>query len=343
MILSAVRVRSNAVLLIALAVTSAATAQSVKPYSIFATGSAVGATAPDSIAVGRGSVWVSYANGADSTGKTGKSAIVQYDLKGKVRHQYSIAGSVDGLKLEPETGLVWALQNQDGNSTLTLIDPEHGITPNSPLQYAVLSASRGYDDVVFLGEKIFMSYTNPSASPDATIQRLENRSSPLKFSDVLTMGATGTDLATGKHNQPTSQNDPDSLKLTPEGGLMLSSGDDGQLIFVEHPGQSNQSVSFLSLLDPSTGMGVSGLDDALFATAEKGTFYLTNTGGNQVLTIEAEDLPIGSLYANVDSLNEFAKVDLKTGLVHALVNNLNGPHGLVFVPHREGEDQEGDQ
>jgi hypothetical protein len=94
-------------------------AQSRRPFTIFATGSGVNATGPDSIAVGRGSVWVSYTNGADSTGlPPGKSTVVQYSFQGKVLHQYSIAGSVDGLKVDPRTGLVWAMQNQDGNSTL---------------------------------------------------------------------------------------------------------------------------------------------------------------------------------------------------------------------------------
>jgi hypothetical protein len=61
-----------------------------------------------------------------------------------------------------------------------------------------------------------------------------------------------------------------------------------------------------------------------------------------VLTIQAEDLPRGSLYACVGSLNEVAKVDTKTGLVTALVNNLKAPHGLVFVHERE-DDQESDR
>jgi hypothetical protein len=248
---------------------------------------------------------------------------------------------VDGLKIDPKTGLVWAMQNQDGNSTLTLIDPKHGVTPDSPLQYAVPSATSGYDDVVFRGNQIFLSYTNPSLPGDPTIELLENRSSPLQVSPVLTMGATGADLATGQHDQATSQSDPDSLKSTPSGGLMLSSGADGQLIFVRNPDKPKQSVAFLTLLDPSTGGAVSGLDDAVFVTAEKGTFYLTDTGNNRVLTIQAEDLPYGSLYACVGSLNEFARVDLKTGFLTALITTLSAPHGLVFVP--QDEDQQGDQ
>src|SRR6266481_8143289 len=137
---------------------SPASAQTVRHVSTFATGTTVNATAPDSIALGNNSIWVSYANGADSTGLNGSSTIVQYNFDGKVRHTYSIPGSVAGLKVDPKTGLVWALQNQDGNSTLTLIDPEDGITSNSPLTYAVKSGTGGYDDVVLRCDEIFLSY-----------------------------------------------------------------------------------------------------------------------------------------------------------------------------------------
>ena len=314
-----------------------AAAQTFHPYAIFATGTAVSATGPDSITVGNGSVWVSYTNGADSTGASGSSTIVQYSLAGTVRHMYSIAGSVDGLKIDPQTGLVWALQNQDGNSALTLIHPLQGTT--SSLQYKVTSPSHGYDDVAFEGDRIFLSYTNPASASDPTIQLLENRSSPLIVTPVLTMGATGTDLATGQSNRPTSQSDPDSLKTIPGGGLVLSSGDDGQVIFVSRPGTPKQSVSFLTLLDPSTGMPVSGLDDAVFVMAKAGTFYLTDTGNNRVLTIKAEDLKPGTLYACIGSVKEFAQVDLETGFVTVIVPNLNGPHGLVFIPSDDNDNQ----
>jgi hypothetical protein len=317
----------------------AATVRSVK---VFAEGADVKATGPDSIAVADDSIWVSYSNGADSTGLKGSSTVVQYSLGGQVRRTFEIAGSVDGLKVDPRTGLVWALQNQDGNSTLTLIDEDEGITTKPPLQYAVKSDARGYDDVVFRNNRIFLSYTNPNVPSDATIQMLIKGSNPLAVKPILTMGATGTDLATGLRNQPTTQTDPDSLKLTPWGDLQLTSGADGQLIFVAHPGTDEQAVSFLNLLDPS-GSPVSGLDDAAFATAERGVFYLTDTGNNRVLAISVEDVEPGSLFASVGSLNALVSVNLKTGIGSPFVKGipLKAPHGLVFRPQREGEDEGG--
>ena len=78
----------------------------------------------DSITIAGKYVFVEYGNGVDSTGAVpGNSTIIQYDKAGHFVHAYSIAGSVDGLKYNPETGMVWALQNQDGRSSLSLIDP----------------------------------------------------------------------------------------------------------------------------------------------------------------------------------------------------------------------------
>jgi sugar lactone lactonase YvrE len=324
---------------ITLTMALSAYAQKIRRITTFATGTAVNATGPDSIALSRNSVWVSYTNGADSTGLSGSSTVVQYKLNGDVRQTYSIAGSVDGLKVDPRTGRVWALQNQDGNSTLSLINPKtHTVT--GPIPYAVKSATEGYDDVVFRGNQVFMSYTNPVAPTDPTIQLLQNGSNPLVVTPILTMGATGTNLATGQPNQPTTDTDSDSLKLTPTGDLMLSSGNDGQLIFVEKPGKPDQSVSFLQLLDPTTGLAVSGLDDAVFATAREGTFYLADTSNNRVLKIDVDHIPVGTLFASVGSLNQLTVVDIHTGLTTPFVSNLNGPHGLEFVSNTEDDNEQ---
>jgi sugar lactone lactonase YvrE len=329
--LFAKQVSRIAIASIALTAGLSAYAQRVRRMTTFATGTAVNATGPDSVALSKNSVWVSYTNGADSTGLSGSSTIVQYKLNGEVRHTYTIAGSVDGLKVDPRTGRVWALQNQDGNSTLSVINPKTH-TVAGPIPYAVKSATEGYDDVVFRLNQVFMSYTNPASPTDPVIQLVKNGSDPLAVTPILLKGATGTDLATGQPNQPVTQNDPDSLKLTPTGDLMLSSGGDGQLLFVERPGRPDQSVSFVTLLDPGTGLHVSGLDDAVFATARKGTFYLADTGSNRILKIDVDHVPVGALFASIGSLKELAMVDIRTGHLTPLISNLNGPHGLEFVP-----------
>src|SRR3984893_15700137 len=150
---------------------------SVGTVSTFATGPQ-GSSKPDSITTADGSLttsnssfFVENGNGADTTGAGGSSTIVQYDKAGNIEHSYTIPGSVDGLKFNPYTKEIWALQNQDGNSTLTLIDPvSHKVT--GPLSYANPSASSGFDDVVFEGNKVFLSYTNPNGIGDPTLVQL---------------------------------------------------------------------------------------------------------------------------------------------------------------------------
>lgn len=318
------------VLAVSMLASAPARSATVDEVSVFASGKAVNASAPDAITLANGTVWVSYANSADSTGLKGSSTVVEYDLCGKVLKTYCIHGSVDGLKFHPETGIIWVMQNQDGNSTLTFISPEKGILPGSPLSYAVKSSTRGHDDVAFLNGRIYMSYTNPTGPEDDTIHVLEGRRSPLRVRSVLEKDATGTNLATGEANRATTQNDPDSLSATPFGGLMLTSGDDGQLIFLQAPGRRAQSVSFLQLIDLK-GAPVSGLDDAVWALTPKGTFFISDTNNNRVLKVETSNLSPVSLYASVGSLNTVGNVDLDSGVVTPFITGLNGPHGMVFV------------
>ncbi len=213
-----------------------------------------GDSAPDSITTANGTFFVEYGNGADSTGLGGSSTIVQYDKAGHIEHTYTIAGSVDGLKLNPYTGEIWALQNQDGNSTLTLIDPvSHKVT--GPLSFANPSGTRGYDDVVFEGNKVFLSYTNPNGIGDPTLVELLNGDRPsglLLTSTILTDGVTGFDTVTGKI-ETVPQSDPDSLKTAPNGDLLLTSGADGTIIDIQNPGTANQAVSFTTITNMPTG------------------------------------------------------------------------------------------
>src|ERR1700733_15484866 len=235
-------------------VATSVSAQTVTSVSVFATGTAVGGTQPDSITDGNGSVWVEYGNGAVSTGGSGSSTIVQYSTSGAIEHSYSIAGLVDGLKFNPVTGIVWALQNNDGNSTLSLINPATGVV-SAPLKYASppfvygASSSRGYDDVAFLNGKVYLSYSNPVNPSDPVLQILNQGNTPsgtLTTTSILTAAQTGI-----------SAPDIDSLKSTPNGELVLTSEGDGAgtgnpiatFSLIVNPGAPNQTVTNVSVTD----------------------------------------------------------------------------------------------
>ena len=55
-----------------------------------------GSNFPDLLTTGGGFVFAAYTNGADSTGASGSSTIVQYDNSGNAVFTYTIAGSSTG-------------------------------------------------------------------------------------------------------------------------------------------------------------------------------------------------------------------------------------------------------
>jgi hypothetical protein len=298
-----------------------------------------GSSGPDSITLANGDIWVAYTNGAESHGLSGASTIVEYDKSGHIDHTYQINGSVDGLKFDPFTGDIWALQNQDGNSTLTIIDPEDH-TLSKPLSYAMPSATSGYDDVVFTQGKVFMSFTNPTNPGDPTLVQVTNGNDPdhgpLNTKPILAFGDMGINLENGL-TEVIPQTDPDSLKLAPNGDLLLSGGADQTIIDVHDAGTSHQTVAFTQI------KGVTGgLDDVLKVDASSGTFYLSDTADNRVLAVHATGLNSNDYFASVG--NAFGEVDPKTGQFTALVSAANAPgfkfgsaHGAEFVADHNPE------
>ena len=302
--------------------------------SVFATGAPISSTSPDSIVYGDGSVWVSYQNGADSAGASGSSTVVRYSPAGAIINTWTIAGNVDGLRIDP-SGKVWALQNNDGNSALTVIDPTTNAT--TPYTYGTTytangnSLTRGFDDVEF-SNNIYLSETNPATGTDPVIVQLTTPlTSPLQIAGILNSTFTGINLATGLP-ATTTITDSDSLILDSSGDLVLTGEADQEIVFVHNPGTVNQTESFLPLLG-TNGLTISGFpDDTVFPTSANGTFYMTDTGGNTVYALNATGLAPGSVYIDVG--NEFGSLDLSTGIVTPIFTGVS-PHGVVFVASPE--------
>lgn len=298
----------------------------------FATGTAIGATAPDPVEYGDGSLWIAYQNGASSTGG-GASTVVRYSPAGSIVNSWSIAGNVDGLRIDPNSGSVWALQNNDGNASLTVINPVTGAT--TPYSYGSSytangnSLTRGFDDAVFRGGQVFLSETNPNTGTDPVVLRLTNGlgSAPLQVTGILNSTVTGTNLATGKMGTATIA-DSDSLIQTPSGDLALTGEADQKIVFIHNPGAANQTESFISLLG-TNGAAITGSpDDTAYPTATNGYFYIADTGADKVYRLTATGLAAGSVYVDVGS--EFGSLDLSTGVVTPIFTGVS-PHGVQFV------------
>jgi hypothetical protein len=315
---------------------SALTDPKITSVSVFATGASVGGTGPDSITTADGSIWVEYANTGVSTGG-GASEIVRYSKGGAVQHEYAVSGLVDGLKADKVTGMVWALQNNDGNATLSIINPltDHVSGPlvyGPPYVYGSTS-SRGYDDVAFLG-KVYLSYTNPVNPTDPVLQVLNNGNNPsgtLTTTNILTASQTGISVP-----------DIDSLKSMPGGGLVLTSEGDGPtspnpvgtFTLISNPGAANEKVTNVAVKD-AKGNPSEGVDDVLFPNATSGTLYITDTGSDTVYALKLTGLDLNTPIVSLGSFHEVALVNPVTGVVeHPLLTGLSSPHGLDFIPSK---------
>ena len=250
---------------------------------------------------------------------------------------YSISGLVDGMKFNPVTGMVWALQNNDANATLSIINPTTQ-TVSGPLKYGPPymyttpgPLARGYDDVAFLGGKVYLSYTNPMNPTDPVLQILNNGNNPsgtLTTTSILTAAQTGILVP-----------DTDSLKSTPNGELVLTSEGDGPtsmnpigtFSLISNPGAVNQTVTNVPVTD-AKGNDAEAMDDVLFPGVTQGTLFVTDTTDN-VYEVRLTGLDPNTPIISLGSFGEVATVNPSTGVVEAvLLSGLTAPHGLDFIP-----------
>jgi hypothetical protein len=316
----------------------------VAPYSVstFAV-SENGYTAPDSITFSRHYVFVGYGNGGAPDGSGGaKSTIVMYKMDGTVVKTFTVVGHNDGLRYNISAGELWALQNEDANATLIIIDPNTGKQKTFVLGTGPHGG--GYDDLVFFGNEVFISASNPSTNTEPGLVRFKSKDKKVKLIGILNDNASATDVTTGK-TVTLNLTDPDSLMIDPFGELVLDSQGDGELVIVQHPGrpcQNNLVVPLTSPLADGTVIGDTTADDTVFANSPKGTLLVADKGAETVYAINAPYFAAGAAYSAIVSVTVpngstvvgafVGQTDLTTGFVTPIVSGLSNPGGMAFIP-----------
>jgi hypothetical protein len=292
-----------------------------------------GLTAPDSIAVLGDHVFVGYGDGHLPDGSDQlNSQIVEFAADGSVVHIYTVPGHSDGLKVDPSTHLLWALQNEDANANLVIINPE---THHQKLYtFGPTQHGGGYDDLVFRGCKAYISASNPANSPNLgpAIVSATLEGNTVDVKPVLAGNASATDVTS---DRPVTLNlqDPDSMTLDPEGNLVLDSQADHLLIIVSNPGASNQRVVQLRLtaLTPAGMVAPMEVDDTAFVTSSEGFILFADKGLNAVFALKKKAFAPGAAYTAADGGPFVGTIDLTTGFITPIVTGLKNPGGLVFV------------
>lgn len=307
--------------------------QAVAPYqlSVFAN-SPAGLSAPDSIAVLGNHIFIGYGDGHLPDGSDGlNSQVVEYSMEGSVLHVYTVHGHNDGLKVDPRTDKLWAMQNEDANPNLVIIDPlsHHQKT----FTFGPTPHGGGYDDIVFRGCSVFLSASNPANNPNTgpAIVRVQLKGDRAEVSPVLAGTADAIDVPTDK-SIPLNLQDPDSMTLDPFGDLVLDSQADQQLIIVTDPGTSKQRALRVPL-SFSTGAGLASVetDDTNFATSSQGFILFADKQLNATFKLSKQAFAPGTAYTAADGGPFVGTVDLSSGIITPVVTNLGDPGGLVFV------------
>jgi hypothetical protein len=320
--------------------------QATPPYvlTVFATAPA-GLSAPDSIAVLDQHVFVGYGDGHQPDGSDHlNSQVVEYAPDGSIVHVYTVPGHNDGLKVDPIDHHLWALQNEDSNPNLVIIDPVS--RQQQSYKFGSTPHGGGYDDIVFRGCKVYISASNPAKNPNTgpAIVTATLGNGIVNVSPVLQGNANAIDIPTDADVLLNLQ-DPDSMTLDPLGNIVLDSQADQELIMVSNPGEKEQRVLHLPLsyATPSGAVPVE-TDDTAFVTSSEGMILFADKGLNAVYMLTKKAFAPGSAYTAADGGPFVGTLDMTSGIITPVVTGLMNPGGLVFVDTSEKnrEDKSGD-
>ena len=314
------------------------------PYSVttFAT-APTGLSAPDSVTFSSTNIFVGYGNGGAPDGSGGAmSNVVEYDFKGKLIQNFTIIGHNDGLRYNPLTKELWALQNEDGNANLSIIDLKTG--KQTIYQLGTGPHGGGYDDIDFNNKAVYLSASAPTINPNTApaIVSLKLTDKKAVLTGILNGNASATNVITGD-TETLNLQDPDSMIVDPLGELVMTSQGDGELIIVQYPGLNCQNALVVPLTSTAGGatIGDTQLDDTVFTTQSAGELLVADKGLNAVYAITAPYFAASaysavSVFATPTAASPIesfvGQTNLTTGFVTPIVNGMSNPGGMAFIP-----------
>ena len=308
------------------------TASAVPPYQLTLFASApAGLSAPDSVVVLGNYVFVGYGDNHQPDGSDGlNSQVVQYQMDGSIVHTYTVPGHNDGLKIDPSTQLLWAIQNEDATPNLVIINPQSH--QQKLYSFGPTPHGGGYDDIVFRDCKVYISASNPANNPNTGPAIVEAHlvGNLVQVSPLLAGTASAIDIPTDTTIQLNLQ-DPDSMTLDPLGNIVLDSQADQELIIVNNPGQNERVLRLPLSYQTANGLMSVETDDTAFITSTQGFLLFADKGLNQVFAIHKNAFVPGTAYTAADGGPFVGALDLTSGIITPIVTGLSNPGGMVFV------------
>jgi len=321
---------------------ASAQAQAQAPYTVRVFAHAPANTSqPDSIVAWRDRIIVGFQNHVAKDGSDGKSStIVEFSLSGEPRRSLSVPGHNDGLRVVGDDQL-WALQNEDANPNLVVIDLRSGAA--TPYAFAPTPHGGGYDDIV-VGEDhaVYLTASNPNLNSAGVnvfpaLVRARLSQGNVLLETVLYGNAAATDIGTGAA-VTLNLTDPDSMTRDLKGNIVFTSQADSVVVFVRHPGEGDQAVGSLDISSTATGPGAAliTIDDTAFTPPGARYLLVTDVGGNTIYRIDRGDFGFepGQAYSASDTAGIVGTLNLDNGVVTPIVTGLVSGRGLQFVGGR---------
>lgn len=301
--------------------------------SVFATSVPGQYTQPGAIAFTGGSIYVAYNNGAALDGSSGSTTIVQYSLAGAVGTTFTVPGANAVLKTNPQTGLLWALQNPAGNSVLVVLNPSDGDTETYP--FPAPAQGGGYADLAFLQGERYVTASTPSGSPNSASAILSvelttaTTGNSITLIPVLAGNAQATDSLTGSSVSLNLQS-PTDLEFDNLDDLIMNDRTDTQLITIHDANAPDQSVYRTALTLNSEAVQIGNTS---FVTSANGTLYVSDPGAETVYAVSKPLLSDGKVYTTTGSM--VAKIDLDSGQLTPVVTGLVTPTNVTFIANND--------
>ena len=305
-------------------------------------------TQPDDITLMGGNIFIGRQNGVGSDGAPSKSGITnstvqEFDKTGKLMTSWSIKGKCDGLTADVANNRIIATVNEDGNSSMYIINPSSANA--QPVTFVPVAGqtlpSGGTDSITFQNGVMYISASAPAANSTgkfttaALFKAVINPDNTATLTPIIMDNSLATNATPGPTagvTAPLNMSDPDSNNLVPAestkyaGQFVLDNQGDKQLIFTNNIGTPTQVNTSLNISN--------AINDIVWATSTQGTLYLTDTGSNTVYAITGT-FPKGTAFVAATDDNFIGTIDLTSGVITPLdmgTIKLNGPHGLLFVP-----------
>jgi len=308
--------------------------------STVATGGAL--SKPDDITVLGNDLFVSFQNGVGAKGEPAKSGgrtstVQEYTLAGVPLARWTLTGKCDGLTADAAHHRLVATVNEDASSSLYTISPSSAAATHYSYRPGSLPHRGGTDSISVVNGQLLIAASAPSTAGGPAVYRaqLAGRTATLTPVFTDTSPATTANAGPGRgKSEKLALTDPDSTELVPSvsprfaGDFLLDAQGDKQLIFT---GNAASSHPALSVLHTSTEV-----NDIAFATARKGTLYVTDNASNSLIAIRGS-FPVGTAYSAVPKDSSVhpgtvGTLNLSTGAVTPFATGLGSPAGMLFVP-----------